>query len=267
MGRRASVSDRKDPSGRQALAARVAASAAARLATVAAGALRRALVPGALGLLLLSPPQATAGAWPREEGRRFISLSQELVRQPGGTLTGYAGFLMEQGLGGNLTVGIEAGKPTGPPGGRWQALFFLRGAIPNPSEVRAAWSLALGFHGVTGGKIGRARPVIRPALHLGRGLSLGSRHGWLALDASAALSPGDRAIWKMDATLGLRADRDRLWFVQLQANRYPGARPGLRIVPTHVRRLSRRVHLELALAFDARAPRRTALKIGSWVEF
>ncbi len=228
--------------------------------------LRIALICLGIGLPVMAGP-LLAGAWPRDPGRNFVSLSQE-VPDLDRWRHGHVGLYLEQGLPGRLTVGLDLGKPTGASGRDWQALFFLKVPFGSRGAFRTAWSMGVGLTGQTGRKMGGARPVIRPGLHLGHGFDTPAGPGWLAIDASALYHTETRqTAWKMDATLGLRPRLGRLWYIQAQAARYPGNRPTLRLVPTHVRQLTKGLSIELGVIVNTRTPRRPGLRIGTWIEF
>lgn len=219
--------------------------------------MQRALVLGViLGCLAGS---ALAGAWPREKGRTFLSVSTVPART---SSADWSGVYAERGLTPRLTLGFDAGRGHAELGD-WQALAFLRWDLAPEARLRRAVSLGLGARAAEG----TITPLIRPAFALGRGFESRLGHGWMEAEAQILYEPLRRwTATKLDTTLGLERDR-RLWMLQLQAARYPGSDPTLRLVPGVVQKLTHGLSLDLAVTVNLRDRSDTGLRLGAWWSF
>ncbi len=172
--------------------------------SVLAGRAALAKVFRAAGLIaLLWASQASAGAWPRDEGEVFLSfggnvaLFGEAVRPVHYDPTIYA----EYGLSPRLTLGLDG--HTADAGEALSGFVFLRMALPYADSSSAlAFSTALG---VTRVPDGETLPTLRLGAHWGQGLP----RGWLAVDATALQTiEGTLPQTKIDMSFGHRFNDD-----------------------------------------------------------
>lgn len=218
--------------------------------------------------LALSAGAAQPGPWPREAGTAFLSLSHSVTEdrtRPGHPVSGYGALYGELGLGGWLTLGLDAGR--GDRYGDWSMIIFLRRALDDGrGRHRLSVEIGVGGMGADGAK---TQPLLRPGLSWGRGVATGWGPGWAALDSLVEYRPEDRtAALKADLTLGLKPDPDRMLILQLQSGDYPGSEPYLRLAPAYVRRLGRSAtFLEIGLKAGLVGERTRGLKIGLWRRF
>lgn len=210
-------------------------------------------------MLMLTAAQADAGAWPREAGETFLSFSVE-TEEPDryGRIRSFATLYAEHGLNARVTVGLDAG---GDSARMSKAVLFLRLPL-NAAESRTKIAAEFG--------LGRAadRPALRPALSLGRGFSLGGRHGWMASDTRLVLFDGAaRRLVESDLTLGLNAtDKAKLIF-QIQTG-FPDNGPWyMKLAPSLVLEPAPGRHIEFGLTAGVRELSALALKIGIWRRF
>lgn len=227
-----------------------------------------------LVLLSLQAGPAMAGAWPREAGTGFVSLSQW---QSGGGGTGYTALYLEYGLTRRLTLGVDAGRSVA---GRGKAVVFLRTPIMRVLGGRVA--LELGY-----GEISR-QPVMRPGLSWGRSLSRPRWQGWVAVDTRLEWGLDSKTLdEKTDFTLGVTLrdpqgkPEDWTFMLQLQTGvvdigkqlfllQTEGIEPGasfLRLVPSITYELRDGMHLELAFFHALDATGSQGIKLGLWSRF
>ncbi|MDF1717606.1 MAG: hypothetical protein P1U75_13175 [Antarcticimicrobium sp.] len=175
----------------------------------------RRLVPLLFALLCTAPP-AGAGAWMRETGSGFLSVSGTLRQgDPDARreLSVYADF----GLSPRLSLGIDVNERPGVAG---HALLFARLPLSRPAaHTRVAIEAALGGHHWRGAW----DPMYRLTLSLGRGFLTRRGAGWYAIDAGYERRLGNSTpIYKLDATLGLSAPGRIRPILQLETAHIPG---------------------------------------------
>lgn len=152
----------------------------------------------ALTLLLMTLASgAQAGAWLQEHKKGFLSYS--IVYEETGRLDGT--FYAEYGARPKLTLGakIDAQMTLGRLGGGTGFLFFRKPIPTGDRDYKLAYDIGIGgtFRMVM-------EPLLRTGLSYGRGIKLGERHGWVALDGAVewALDEGPNTL-KLDSTIGL----------------------------------------------------------------
>ena len=207
-------------------------------------------------LLTLCPAAALAGAWLREEGTGFSSLSF-YASEPFDEESYYTGLYLEYGLRPNLTVGFDLGRGVT---GQGKTIAFARLPIKRQGQNRLAFELGLGR--IAG------QQVLRPGLAYGRGFDTRWGGGWLALDSFVELDLGDRQVdVKSDLTLGVTLDSGRRWMLQLQAGRAADEPEFLRIVPSTTYEIRPGWQLELGLSKALTGARESGVKLGLWRAF
>ncbi|MCU0908018.1 MAG: hypothetical protein MUF73_11330 [Rhodobacteraceae bacterium] len=236
-----------------------------------AGLVRAVLV---LGLALL-PAQAAAGAWPREDGRTFLSFGIEAGDGADGPFVSLFG---ERGLPRRWTAVLDAGMR--PDGGDATAALTLRLPLDDGTgRDRFALSFGGGL-AVEDGRVlaevpglGQARPFARAGAHWGRGIATPWGDGWAGVDAIADLSipviAGDdmATAWKLDATLGLRPTDRLATILQVQTGQPLAGDTYLRLQGTVVRRLGNAMNVEAGAVIGVSGDDTRAARLGVWVDF
>jgi hypothetical protein len=212
--------------------------------------------------LLAAASLASAGAWPRDEGRTFLSFSNIPAVDGDGDLSSWGGLYAERGLTPRLTLGIDGDRPSG--GVNWTAWAFLRWDLAPGAVNRQALSVGIGRRGTDDG----SDLVLRPGIAVGRGFDTRWGAGWAEAELQAIHAPeGGWTAWKLDGTLGVRRAEGRLLILQAQASDYPGADPQLRLVPSLVTRVAPGLSVELGVSAELAEPRTLGVKLGTWLEF
>lgn len=136
-------------------------------------------------------------AWLREEGTGFLSTSI-LQNRTGETDTA---LYVEYGLRPKLTLGLiaDADMTAGQMGDGTVFVFARRPIVVADRPFKIAYELGIG---TTFGH--SSDTLLRTGLSYGRGLTLGERNGWLAVDGAVEWSLGDSPdTYKLDTTFGL----------------------------------------------------------------
>lgn len=142
---------------------------------------------------------ALAGAWLREKGKGFTSISTTIHAVspvPSFATSIYADY----GLFERLSVGLDLYIPSDSGG---HVLLFARLPLPiHYMQLKYAVELGLGAH-LQGGNW---YPMYRASLSMGKGFSTRYGNGWMAADTTVEYRTGGGApIFKVDATIGLSA--------------------------------------------------------------
>lgn len=208
------------------------------------------------GLVATLPPRtASAGPWPREAGKAFLTLSWErdLIRD-----IGYAGVYGEYGLTDRLTLGLDIGAD---PNGLSKAIAFAR--IPfgqSPGGMRLALEMGTG--------VADKRPVMRPAMSFGRGLNMAGRSGWLTLDIRAMVFQDTfDTAWESDLTLGLNATARGKAIIQLQTGQPVTGDAYIKLGSSWVMQGPPGRHIEFGLVTGLKNNDALAAKIALWHDF
>lgn len=222
-------------------------------------------------ILALSAFRAEAGAWPREEGKTFVSLSQvfttgtQSLLAPTETLTSYSSIYAEYGLTGTLTIGFDAAYGAGPEARLATGIAFVRRPIwESPSGHRFAADFGVGWRTESGDQDVR----LRPGVAWGRGFETAWGGGWMGIDASAELMlPSDDTAFKADFTTGLKPSDDWTVILQVQSGRYPGSGAIVRLAPSVVRAIGERSHVQLGLDATVLGDDSIGVKLATWFSF
>ena len=136
----------------------------------------RTLIGGLM--LALAATEAAAGAWPRPKGETFVSIA---TRQSTGARTliaavqdieSYNSIYVEHGLTDRLTVGLDAGRATGPDETVDAALVFAR--LPIVKKL-IDYCRRRGIQQLNGDALAENRPVIALAQRYGGKVSHAER--------------------------------------------------------------------------------------------
>lgn len=202
---------------------------------------------------MLWSTQAAAGAWPRGKDRVFVSLLTYATQ-----FDSYTGIYGEWGVSDRLTFGVDIGRAVS---GRDKAVAFLRWPIGlPPGQARLAFEIGAGQ--IDG------QAVIRPGLSWGRGIRLGERTGWVAIDTLAEIGFDTGTVdAKTDMTIGLRLSDRMTAMLQLQAGLQEGDAPVLRIVPSAGFDIGTNAKVEFGLTQSLRGEFETGIKLAMWWSF
>ncbi|WP_223423477.1 hypothetical protein [Tateyamaria pelophila] len=147
-------------------------------------------------MLMLASP-AMGGAWMREPGTGFLAFGP--VYEETGRLTG--SLYVEYGVRPNLTIGakFDADMTLQQIGNSTGFVFLRRPIKMDERPFKLAYEVGIGSTFGAGNDL-----LLLTGLSYGRGISVGSRNGWLAIDGAVEWSAGDTStIAKLDTTLGL----------------------------------------------------------------
>lgn len=225
-----------------------------------------------LGVLIfvlgLWPTCAQPGAWPREEGKVFLSFATRLsmpkdvlrmgadalVTAQSGPLQQYDTIYLEYGLTPKVTLGIDYGRSVS--GGSKLVGFVQHPLSKEGANTKVAFQLGLG-------EIQDER-VVRPGLMIGWPL----KQGWVAVDTFLEYAPAtQRADIKLDATAGFHLKNDRNILLQIQAGESTSDPPFIRFAPSYVFKSGKRSKTVLGLTWGLKGDDSVGVKIGAWAEF
>jgi len=218
--------------------------------------------------IALLPGWAFAGAWPREVGTTFVSLSFTAKGDPTTmTTTGFpqesfSTLYVEHGLMPRLTVGLDAGYSQA---GDYSVLAFASRPV-GPGDAKNRFALEAGAGVWDSGR--QSDTVLHFGLDYGRGISTGLGDGWVAVDTAVQYRVSlQEVIYKADLTVGLATGKRTKIMMQLQAGDYPGSEAYVRLAPSITRQFGPRTQLELGLEAGVIGDSRIGLKLGTWFEF
>ncbi|MBO9465745.1 hypothetical protein J7443_10935 [Tropicibacter sp. R15_0] len=205
--------------------------------------------------------QAKAGAWPRQKGSGFASVSVQLSwpqniqhwidTQP---TDQYRTAYLEYGLTDKLTIGLDIGNSVS---GASKSIAFLQYPIRN-REKGPKIAFQLGIGQISGER------VVRPGLSLGWGL----KKGWLSMDSFMETRTGDGVSdYKLDITWGRNLARDRKLLLQLQTGIQHGDPAFARFAPSLVTPLGKRLKMETGATWGLTGDSSMGVKFGLWTDF
>ena len=216
-------------------------------------------------IIALAPALASAGAWPREVGTSFLSLSYTLsddMNLPGVDPDGYTALYYEYGATPRLTFGLDAGMAEN---GEYTAILFARRALD--------WALFGGRTALQAG-VGAAElggtsdTLLELGVAWGKGLETRFGGGWIGVDPKLHyFTEAQDFAAKIDITLGIKPNDRTMLILQLQAADYPGSDATLALVPSIVRKVGKRHYFELGLDVGLVNDTTAGVKLGTWLEF
>lgn len=220
--------------------------------------------------LLLLPATGQAGAWQREKGAGFLSLSGQYTRRYpdvfgyGAGNDRYLSVYGEYGLRPKLTIGIDLGHdPDRDP----RLFLFTQKPL---RQTDHGWQVT---YGTGTGLIGETSwSSLR--LSVGRGLS----NGWITADGEILFALPDPEAseseqnviydWKLDVTYGRNLKKGRKGIVQAQFSRAYEQDLLLRIAPSYVVPLQKdKIHLEAGGIFGLVGGEALGAKLSLWYAF
>lgn len=221
------------------------------------------MLRGTLALLVmsLSAGMGHAGAWPREKGSGFASVSvrlgwpQNLEEWASSDPTSeYRTAYLEYGLTDRFMIGIDFGNSVS---GDTKAIAFLQYPLRDQDEGPKI-AVQFGF-----GEISKER-VVRPGLAAGWGLE----KGWFSIESFMELrSDSGKADYKVDLTWGRNLAMDRKFIVQLQTGVPDGDPPFARIAPSVVFPITQHYMLETGATWGVHSDSSMGMKVELWAEF
>ena len=222
--------------------------------------MRSALVLTLLCHLCAAP--ALAGAWLREESTGFSATSFGVGYFYDLTQDTY----LEYGLRPELTLGADISTFRS----RWglqsgAATLFLRFPLGTPTD-RGRWAYELGAGATWIGE--EVAPHVKATLSWGRGITLGDRGGWLAVDASVRWDFGlGTSQVKLDGTAGLDFTGQttgvlQAFVTQTQTGTFTKIAPSIVFAPQ-----GRKFRIQIGSEIPVSAPEDTMLKLGFWRSF
>jgi hypothetical protein len=222
-------------------------------------------------LLLAAAARTEAGAWPREPGAVFLSLSgtlstgAETLLAPMTDIRSASQVFAEYGLSEDWTLGLDALRATGDDATLTAGLVSLRRPVwRGDGGGIAAAELGLGVIEDADGTQAR----IRPGLSWGRGFESTRGGGWLGVESSVELRlPSADTALKADFTAGLKPTEAWMLIAQVQTGLYPDADPIVRLAPSVVRRLGASTHAQLGLIGSLAGDDAVGVKLAFWFSF
>ncbi len=212
--------------------------------------------------LLCAPTVGSAGAWPREKGEVFLSLSQEIY-DAGRANEQYTKLYAEYGFSPRFTLGAETSNSAAY--GKQSIAAFVRARVGKP-DARQKLAIELGL-GVEKAPSGPSN-FLRGGTSWGVGFESPLGHGWGNIDVSTEywLLTGS-LVQKADFTLGLQAKKRTKLILQLQTGGGPMVQDYARFAPSVVYELRPGRLVEFGVRKGLYGDRSQGVKIGTWLQF
>ncbi len=202
-----------------------------------------------------------AGAWPREKGSSFFSMSvrlgwpQDVTHWISNDPTDqYRTAYFEYGLTDKVTLGFDLGNSVS---GDGKAIGFVQFPLRN-QDTGPKVALQFGLGQISGDR------VVRPGLSIGWGL----KKGWIGIESFMEMR-ADTGVsdYKVDFTWGRNLAKDRKLIMQLQTGIQHGDPAFARIAPSVVFPVHKRIKLETGATYGLTGDSSMGLKLGFWTEF
>ncbi len=213
-------------------------------------------------LILSTAPPLTAGAWLREKGATFTSLSftTNWYYETGQTT------FFEYGLRDDITIGVDIAMGLdrfGVQSGTGTA--FVRRPL-RWGDSANVWAYEIGAGASWSGE--RITPHLKTGLSWGRGLTLRDMAGWTAVDTSIKWDLGNGAhVAKVDGTLGFNFTENTTGMLQIYLMRDFNGSTGT-LAPSVVYRPGEsKFRIQVGVETPFGRARDTAIKLGLWREF
>lgn len=205
---------------------------------------------------------AYAGAWLREKGTGFTSLSFGATQFSETTNALY----IEYGLSDKTTIGLNISSFTNALNVRnGFGNLFMRRAI-GPTDRPNKWAYEIGVGGLWGNE--KHLPTFKTAISWGRGFQIKERSGWVNVDAAFVYEPTlGQNIAKLDAALGMNFGGITTGLLEVtissqNSETYGALEPSVLLRPKDS---SFSVKLGAQIPFDEQE--KAALKLGIWRKF
>lgn len=205
---------------------------------------------------------AHAGAWLREQGTGFASLSFGISQFSETTNALY----LEYGLSDSTTIGLDISAFTNSQNVRngLGTLFFRRALGSAQNRNKFAYEIGLG--GLWGNDM--QLPVVKTTLSWGTGFEQNGSTGWMTMDLSYVHEPRmGQDIIKLDGTLGLALNPMLTGLIQFTLSgqdddAYGAVEPSLLFRPK-----GRAFDIKIGAEIPYGETEKTALKLGLWRRF
>lgn len=209
--------------------------------------------------LALAQP-AAGGAWLEKPGQGFAAASAT-YRQAGSEGAYELSYYGAYGISPKLSLGVDLNQHADISG---HALVFARLPLRKGPRYRLAVEAGAGGNHVRG----LWQMMQKTTLSYGRNFRTGATGGWLAVDAAYELRNGGReAIWKLDATLGLRRPGKPAPMLQIETSKPEGSRFSYALTPALRLPLKAGRELVLGLEYRQAGQRSLGLELGLWQRF
>ena len=210
-------------------------------------------------LLLISASPVTAGAWLREKGTHFSSITLRWLEDRGDGSDGYEfAFYHIWGLRDDLTLGIDIGASAS---GLDKAMAFAQ----VPIVLKTGWVRLSAIVGI--GTVSRSFAV-RPSLAIGTSYEIAGMHGWFeVVPALEYDSDRQRVDAKLDVTLGLNTSENSKVYGQFFSSTSAEGKIHTRFEGSYVRRIKGRTLLDVGFSKGLVTQHDIRLKLGVWTEF
>jgi hypothetical protein len=215
-----------------------------------------------LAISLCVPSAALAGAWLKEKGHGFVSLS--FGANMAEEITG--GLYVEYGLSDSTTIGIDiSGFSGGSITLNGYGSLFLRRSI-GPTDKPSKWAYEIGIGGYWEQET--ARPALKSAISWGRGFQFKGRNGWMNMDGAFIYDPTlGSHMTKLDATVGMEIGKITTGILELALghkddNTFGSIEPSLLLRPKN---MDFQFKLGANIPFEDQD--KSALKLGIWRSF
>lgn len=224
----------------------------------------RAALALVLAFALSAAPSAplSAGAWMRDKGTGFYSITTKLAANLETTQSGY----LEYGMTDHLTLGASIDMTM-------QNGYVLRGTghvfVRKPLEWtrgKGVWAYEMGL----GARIDQTGqiPIAKTSLHFGRGIKLMSKPGWVTVDTGIEWDLGAKDhVAKFDVTVGLNLSARSKAMVQLYSN-FTQNETTLTLAPSYIF-TPKDKKISYVIGFEAQSDSsdNLGIKLGVWQTF
>ena len=200
---------------------------------------------------------ATAGAWPRGEGKSFLSFSIDQGLSSDGSP--YASLFYEYGVNERLTLGIDAGRNL-TSGNQFSIAFARSSFSKGPNQF--AYELGVG----TDKNGGETKAALRPGLSWGRGYTASWGDGWLGVESTYMFLEDGSGLGKLDSTFGVNNANGALTIIQLQYSKRSDQDSTIAIAPSYVFEARPNVYIETGIAYQFSSST-ASVKLGIWSQF
>ncbi len=205
----------------------------------------------------LPPGPANSGAWMRDKGALFLSVSAYKGIDAQARAYETQEVYFEYGLKADLTLGFDGYDTLNPRNARL-VLFVRREFETTRGANRFAMIAGLGNDG----------PRDTMLLRLGAGWGRNLANGWVGLDAHADFLPRQSfPDVKAEATLGRRAASGNLLLLRLTAERPQAWHNAVWLSPGYVWKISDHLHVEATFSGELLRMTEMRLKLGTWLSF
>ena len=213
-----------------------------------------------LAACLLVPAGAQAGAWLREKGEGFVSLSFGATRSSETTNALY----LEYGLSDSTTIGLDISAFTNAQDVRngFGNLFLRRNIGRTDGPHRLAYEVGVG--GLWGNEM--HLPTLKTGLSWGYGFT--ERSGWVNVDLAYIYEPQEgESIARVDGTLGLDFTDVTTGLLEFTLSRRKDDTYGAVLPSLLIRPKGRSFDIKLGAEIPYNETERTAVKLGLWHRF